>query len=168
MPSRTWKPFCRERRLHPPRPDLHPRTKKKTLSHYATRSCIAFACVGCRETTVQGMSLIEGKGRVVVGGAPYEAPRRAPGTSVRRAKTNISGLPATVSTCTQKRSVSRSLQVGTFPVPSIRIRVSGHLPDEYSKKERYHLYSSRLLSQASHMPCLLVWLMFAAVLVLNF
>ena len=70
------------------RPASQKKKENRTLSHYASRSCIAFACVGCRETTVQGMSLIEGKGRVVVGGAPYEAPRRAPGTSVRRAKTN--------------------------------------------------------------------------------
>ena len=82
--------------------------RKKNLSHYAARSCIAFACVGCRETTVWGMSLIEGKGRGVVGGAPYEAPRRAPGTSVRRAKTK--NKPARLADSTIERIGIRSFK----------------------------------------------------------
>ena len=36
-----------------------------------------------------GMSLIEGRGGAVVGGAPHEAPRRALGTSGRRAKETL-------------------------------------------------------------------------------
>ena len=94
-----------------------PASQKKKLSHYAARSCIAFACVGCRETTVWGMSLIEGKGRVVVGGVLYEAPRRAPGTSVRQAKTNKPTHPDTqvaLSISIETAKVQRTRNIGPY------------------------------------------------------
>lgn len=45
-----------------------------------------FACVGWHETTVQGMGLLAGKGRIVVGGNLSEALGRASGMCARRVK----------------------------------------------------------------------------------
>ena len=61
--------------------------RRKNLS-YAARFFLAFACVGCHETTALGMSLLEGKGRVVVGVGLSKALGRAAGNGAMQDKTN--------------------------------------------------------------------------------